>query len=245
MPNATLTRPLDRNGGTLYRRAAEVLRQAIAAGRLQAGTALPPEAELASGFAVSLITVRQALRELEDEGLIAKRSGRAAVVTAGPSRVVRLASTLEDVITNARDARLEVFGYRPRRMPDAVQALRLPPGTPCPCLHGRLLIGGAPMTEVRVHFPPAIGDRLTLADFDDQVVFRTVQRRLGIRLSGASVTIGAELADAALARRLRIVPGAAVLVTTMLYRNEAGVPVEFTVARQSAGSARLSYEVRA
>ena len=242
---ATLTRKLDRDGGTLYRRAAEVLRQLIADGQLAPGAALPPEAELASGFAVSLITVRQALRDLEDEGLIAKRSGRAAVVVAGPPRVARLAHTLEDVIASAAGARLEVFGYRPRRAPDASRALGLPAGTQCPCLHGRLLVNDTPATEVRIHFPPAIGGRLTLADFDDQVVFRTVQRRLGVRLSGALVTIGAELAGAGLARRLGIAPGGAVLATTMLYRDEDGVPVEFTVARQPAGLARLSYEVRA
>ena len=240
-----LTEKLDRAGGTLYRRAADVLRQAIAAGRLEPGAALPPEAELARGFAVSLITVRQALRELETEGLIRKQSGRAATVASGQPRVARLAHTLEDVVANARDARLHVFTYRPRRAPEAASALGLPPGTACPCLHGRLLVDGRPTTEVRIHFPPAIGERLSLADFDDQVVFRTVQRRLGIRLSGARVTISAALADPALARRLRIAPGAAVLVSSMLYRDEHGAPVEWTIARQPADLCQLTYEVQA
>ena len=240
-----LTERLDRAGGTLYRRAADVLRQAIAAGRLAPGAALPPEAELARGFAVSLITVRHALRELEGEGLISKRSGRAATVASGRPVVARLAHTLEDVVANAGDARLHVFTYRWRLVAEAAAALGLPPGTPCPCLHARLLAHGRPTTEVRIHFPPAIGNRLSLADFDDQVVFRTVQRRLGIRLSGARVTISAALADKGLARRLRIAPGAAVLVSTMLYRDEHGTPVEWTVARQPAELCELSYEVGA
>lgn len=245
MADDPLTSKLDRTGGTLFRRAADVLRQAITTGRAPAGTALPREADLAAGFAVSLITVRQALRELEDEGLISKRSGRTAVVTAGPPRTARLVSTLEDVVANARDARLEVFDYRPHRAPEAVRALGLPPRTSCPRLHGRLLVGKRPMTEVRIHFPPAVGNRLTMADFDDVVVFRTVQRRLGIRLSGARMTIGAELADKALARTLEITPGTAVLVNTMLYRDQDGVPVEFTIARQPAERCQISYEVRA
>lgn len=245
MSDPTLTRKLDRNGGKLYRRAADVLRQEIAAGRLRAGMALPPEAELAAGFAVSLITVRQALRELEGEGLIAKRSGRAAVVTAGLPRVARVANTLEDVIANASDARLEVFGYRHRLVPKIARALGLAPSTACPCLHGRLLMDGRPMTEFRIHFPPAVGDRLRREDFDDVVVFRTVQRKLGIRLSGAKVTIGADIADRMLAKRLQIAPGAAVLVSTMLYRDAGGVPVELTVARHPAELFELSYEIPA
>ena len=240
-----LIRTLDRTGGKLYRRAAGILRDAITEGRIPAGTALPPEAELAAGFAISLITVRQALRELEDEGLISKRPGRVAVVSAGPPRTARLANTLEDVIANAGDARLEVFDYRPRRVPEAVRALGLLPGTSCPRLHGRLLVGEQAITEVRIHFPPAIGQRLTAEDFDDVIVFRTVQRRLGIRLSGARVTIGAALADKALARHLGIATGAAVLVHTMLYRDADGVPVEFTIARQAAGLSQISYEVGA
>lgn len=245
MSDVTLTQKLDRSEGKLYRRAADMLRQAIASGRLRAGMALPPEAALAAGFAVSLITVRQALRELEGEGLITKRSGRAAVVAAGPQRIARVANTLEDVIANASDARLEVFGYRPRLDPKVARGLGLPPNTRCPRLHGRLLMDGRPMTEFRIHFPPKIGDRLTLEDFDDVVVFRTVQRKLGIRLSGAQVTIGAELADRTLARALQIAPGAAVLVNTLLYRDMDGAPVELTVARHPAELYQLSYAIPA
>ena len=46
--------------------------------------AAAPEADLAEHFGVSLITVRQALRELEADGLIRKRSAKPAVV-ADPS----------------------------------------------------------------------------------------------------------------------------------------------------------------
>ena len=46
------------------------------------GSELPKEAEIAEHFGVSLITVRQALRDLEADGLIRKRSAKPAVVTA-------------------------------------------------------------------------------------------------------------------------------------------------------------------
>ena len=66
-------RRLSRGAGPLYRQAAAQLRAAIVAERIVVGADLPTEAALASGFAVSLITVRHALRELEQEGLIRKR----------------------------------------------------------------------------------------------------------------------------------------------------------------------------
>jgi GntR family transcriptional regulator len=239
-----LATPIDRAAGPLYRQAAAVLRAAITAGRLRPGMTLPPEADLATGFAISLITVRQALRELEAEGLISKRSGRPATVTAGPLRSARVINTLEDVIISASDARLEIFSYAVRRNADAARALGLETAA-CHRLHGRLLVAEDPMTEITIYFPPAIGARLSRGDFDDVIVFRSVERRLGIRLSGALVTVAAELADAALARRLAIEVGAPVLTNRMLYRDTAGTPVELTVARHRADLYQFSYELRA
>ena len=54
------------------------------AARPPVGTPLPREADLAESFQVSLITVRQALRDLEAEGLIQKRAAKPAIV-ADPS----------------------------------------------------------------------------------------------------------------------------------------------------------------
>jgi len=52
----------------LYRSVSEALRQRLKEGGMAAGTKLPPLRELASHFNVSTITVRQALRTLEQEG---------------------------------------------------------------------------------------------------------------------------------------------------------------------------------
>ena len=69
----------------------------------------------------------------------------------------------------------------------------------------------------------------------------SVQRHLGLRISGVRVTVRAELADAALARRLDYSVGAAVLVSEMVYLDDAGQPAEFTVARHRGDAYSLSY----
>ena len=76
------SRPLARANGPLYRQLADVLRDPIATGAFPVGGELPKEASIAERFGVSLITVRQALRELENDGLIRKRSAKPAVVLA-------------------------------------------------------------------------------------------------------------------------------------------------------------------
>ena len=51
------------------------LKQAILDGKFEPGDRLPPEDQLAAMFKVSKVTAREALREMETEGLIKKRRG--------------------------------------------------------------------------------------------------------------------------------------------------------------------------
>jgi len=55
----------------------DALKQAIREGRLTVGEVLPPDDQLAASFKVSKVTLREALRELESEGLVEKRKGPA------------------------------------------------------------------------------------------------------------------------------------------------------------------------
>lgn len=247
MPSAVaLSRLLDRADGPLYRQAAEHLRDAIGRGVVKVGAALPTEADLAGGFGVSLITLRQALRELETDGLIRKRAAKTAIVVASRPERPRASSlnSLADIVANTQDARLEIAAYAPRRSALAAHSFGLDGRTALPCLRGRLLARGGPIAAITTFFPPEIGARLRRADFDDVVVFRSVERRLGIQLTGARITVGAELADAALAATLEYETGAPVLVNRMLYYGRDAVPVELTIAQHRADRYSLTYDLR-
>ena len=63
-----------------YRQVSDQLRQRIVGGELRAGDALPIEADLSAQFAVHRSTVREALRQLEQDGLV-QRNGKKLLVT--------------------------------------------------------------------------------------------------------------------------------------------------------------------
>lgn len=63
-----------------YRQVSDQLRQRIVGGEWRAGDALPIEADLSAQFAVHRSTVREALRQLEQEGLV-QRNGKKLLVT--------------------------------------------------------------------------------------------------------------------------------------------------------------------
>ena len=75
----------------VYKQIADHLRVAIGKGRLSPGDQLPSEAQLMSHYGVARMTVRNALRILQDEGLITAEHGRGVYVRARPP-VRRLAS---------------------------------------------------------------------------------------------------------------------------------------------------------
>lgn len=72
-----------------YERIADELRQSIRAGELRPGDRLPSETKLAEGHRRSVPTVRDALRLLQDEGLIEKLHGRGNFVRKPRTTVLR------------------------------------------------------------------------------------------------------------------------------------------------------------
>lgn len=86
----------------LYAQVADTLKQRIERGRWKAGDLLPTLDELASEFEVAKITVRQAVKILQDEGFVASSRGRGTTVlaretTARPLNVETSLASLVDM----------------------------------------------------------------------------------------------------------------------------------------------------
>jgi len=237
-------RQLLRHDGPLYRQLAAILRAPIVDGSYPVGTELPKEAEIADRFGISLITVRQALRELETDGLIRKRAAKPAVVAAR-APTPKLSSAFRnfaDIAAYTKDARLEIKSYR-RELAEAPRAaFDLAEGDVSYCLRSILVVGGRPEAQITTWFQPEIGKRLKRSDFDDVLIFRAVERHLGLRLSGARISVRAETADQEIARDLDYAEGAPVLAMEMLYRALDRQPVELTIARHRADVFSLVYD---
>ncbi len=237
-------RVLGRAAGPLYRQLADLLRKPIEDGNFSVGSELPKEARIAEHFGVSLITVRQALRELEAEGLIKKRSAKPAVVAArNPS--VNLSwnfKNFADMAAFTRDAQLKVKSYRKEKSPLPHRHFGLGDDEQGYCLRSILSVGKQRKAQITTYFPPDIGERFTRDDFTDVLIFQSVQRLLGLRLVVAHVTVRAEVADEAVAADLGIAVGSPVLTVEMLYQSEDQRNIEFSVARHPADMFSITYD---
>lgn len=68
-----------------YEQIAQILRHAITSRQLAPGERLPTEGKLAEQFGVARMTVRRAVQELRNEGLLVPASGRGLAVKAVPA----------------------------------------------------------------------------------------------------------------------------------------------------------------
>ena len=239
-----LARQLFRENGPLYRQLATILRAPIINGAYAIGMQLPKEAEIADRFGISLITVRQALRELESDGLIRKRPAKPAVV-ASRAPAPKLASAFRnfaDIAAYTRDARLEVASYRRENATATRGIFNLSETDVCYCLRSILVVAERPEAQITTYFPPEIGRRMKRNDFNDVLIFRALQKHLGLRLAAARITVRAETADSDIARDLNYAEGAPVLAMELLYRSVDHKPVEFTIARHRGDVFNLVYD---
>src|ERR1700749_3204372 len=147
-------------GSSLYRKVAEDIKAAIAAGTYPANTKLPSESELAERYSVSRGTVRQAFAALRADGIIASRRGARRGVVGGP-RVQSFCELLSfprwaRAMGEAPPVRVIAIRRRPAK-PVEAERLALPPGAQVYHLTRVRLLSGHPVMIERGVYPDRVG----------------------------------------------------------------------------------------
>jgi DNA-binding GntR family transcriptional regulator len=106
-----------------YQEIADELLAEIGGGRFSVGSMLPTEIDLCERFGVSRFTVREALRQLHEKGILTRRRGSGTVVqNLHPNTAyVRSIGTLDELLQYPPEMRLIVMG-RDEIQADAEQA---------------------------------------------------------------------------------------------------------------------------
>jgi GntR family transcriptional regulator len=107
-------RPSGSNSGKsndlLYLQILRSLKDEIVRGIYPVGSQLPTEEELCERFSVSRYTVREALRRLRDDGMVAPRRGAGTMVVppSSPESYVHEVTSFNDLITFASGVRFQI-----------------------------------------------------------------------------------------------------------------------------------------
>jgi len=217
----------------------------ILTGKLTIGSTLPRESDFVHHFGVSLITIRHALRVLETEGFVLKQAAKATVVTRPPSQntsVLNL-SSLDTIVTSSKGRELKILSYTKTKNVAAQNVFGLQPDDKVFCLESILYSESKPLSYSLIYFAPEVGKQLSLKDFDDVVVFRSVEKRLGVELKTASVSVTAEQADQLIAEKLEYQLGDPLLAVSLIYYDSSGEPLEFTINRNRGDIFNFQFDI--
>lgn len=204
------------------------------------------DAELAAMFGVTKATVRHALSELADSGLIRRRRGSGTFVTRAPY-VERLDPGLDidgqyaEASGQGPEVTVLSFVTRPASAAEA-RALQLAPGAQVVAMR-RL--------RALAHVPLAIDERVIeaglagAAGFTEQSAARPIVERLRahVALGRAAWEMSARRAGAVDAALLQVRADEPVLVRAMTYYSRAGRPVMLGETRHRSDLVRCGVEM--
>jgi DNA-binding GntR family transcriptional regulator len=220
----------------LYHQAARALEQAIEDGRLPRGTKLDSELDLAERLGISRPTMRAAIKQLVDKGLLVRRRGIGTMVAPKPvRRAVALTSLYDDLKQAGREPRTRVLALEEALCPpDVAEHLGLGPTAPV-LRFDRLRVAGSDPIALMHNVVPA-----GLLEIEKEDLERTglydLFRGSGIAPHIATQRVGARKAGAEEAELLEIEPGDPVLTMTRIAYDTNGRPIEYGSHRYPAES---------
>jgi GntR family transcriptional regulator len=229
-----VVQPLRTNNLPLSVQAQRYLLDLVESGAYQPGERLPSEANLAAQLGISRPTLREALLNLEREGIVVRRHGVGTFVAPGYGRrleggLERLESILE--LAGRRGLQVELGALQVQEEPadpEIAERLGVAPGTTVTGVRRVILVNGAPVAYL---WDVALTSVLSSAEVDKTFngsVLDLLRSKQDRRVVRAIADIVALNAGATLARRLGIKAGRAVLLIEELLFDEVGTPIEFS-----------------
>lgn len=218
------------NSTPLYAQLRDSLRAEIRSGRYRDGSPMPSEASLGERFRVSRITVRQALSELRNEGLIYKVNGKGSFVDVPKvhQSLQRLEGFGEAMSRLGFASTNRVLRKRTIPTPAAVAArLALAPGSHVTEIVWVRVLDDAPFCYEVSYVPPDVGALLPAEQLEKRDMFAILENDHGYRLGHAELRIEAILATEVHARHLKTRAGQPCLRIERLTRRASGAPIDF------------------
>lgn len=214
----------------LYSQLKEILRTRILDGTYPPLSRMPSEAELGKAFEVSRITVRQALGDLQKEGLIFKIHGKGTFV-AKP-KAFQNVSTLQGLGESMTQRGYEVINRLRsfKSVPASAQVaarLQVAEGENVVQIKRARLVNRELVSLEITWLPEAIGKRLEKADLVSRDIFLILENDCALPLGHADLAIDAILADAELARALEVEEGSPVMRIERLTHTADGAPLDY------------------
>ncbi|KAB0642564.1 GntR family transcriptional regulator [Burkholderia latens] len=214
----------------LYVQIKDTLRARILDGTYAPHSRMPSEHALCAMFDVSRITVRQALGDLQKEGLLFKLHGKGTFVSKPKAfqNVTSLQGFAEAMSSMGYEIVNQLRTFRTVKADRHLATkLHVPEGAPLVEIHRVRLLNREPVSLEQTWVPEALGKRLAGADLATRDIFLILENDCGVPLGHADVSIDAILADDEIVDALRVEESSPVLRIERLTHDASGAPIDY------------------
>lgn len=218
---------LDRNGPMpLYFQVAQRLEDGIRSGVLEPGARLENEIAIARHLSVSRPTIRRAIQEIVDKGLLVRRRGVGTqVVQSHVTRPVELTSFYNDLKNANLDPQTQVLEHRLLAANSSIaEKLSVAPGDEILLVRRLRSTGDTPVAVLENYLPTAFID-ITLEELEKGGLYDALRAR-GVVLKIANQKIGARRAVGDESKLLGVDEGGPLLTVERIALDNAGQVIE-------------------
>lgn len=230
-----------------YRKLADELRGDILAGRFAGGN-FPTEGQLCTRFAVSRYTIREALRALQSEGLIARRRGSGTVIQSPSARIGALCqpqSTMAEILQYDRGSASSFQPAGEGPLPVAVAAqICLPQHGRWFRFQGVRMVSGndRPIACIDVYVPERMRHVVGQILPDADAIFGQLEALSGVKVAQVTQDIQAVTPPVAVIKALGMARHDPALRIIRCFRDGEGGIIEVSVSHHPGD--RFAYAMR-
>ncbi|MFH9724971.1 GntR family transcriptional regulator [Streptomyces sp. NPDC017254] len=228
----------------LWYQVSQSLRASILGRAPDASLRLPTEEQLAAHYGVSVLTMRQALKELEEEGLISRHRRRGTFIEPGARRSTprRLLGSIDAIVAQQSGERTTVLGHGTAPVPGEL-AEYFPDVTEVVAYRRLRRDGesGEPTNWAENAVLPELAATIDPADLERWPMTKVLRDVVGVRISRITDTVEARLADPETAALLQVPLLSPILHYTGVTYDQGGRVVD--VARIRYRGDRFSFTV--
>jgi GntR family transcriptional regulator len=222
------TAELERNSArSLYEQIVDRLRQHVVDARGDAQ--LPTEDDLTRLYHVSRSTVRKAIEQLVDEGLLVRRRGKGTFISRPLPSIVhpidRVPAFYDTFRQIGEDFHTEVTAFYWDNSGTGSAALA-DWERPLLNIKRRYVSRGVPHAMTHIALPASIGRRITYDDISSTPIYEVLRGKLGLSLQRAEFLVSCRQPSVEIAEALEISQSGFLLVLDRITRDDAGRPVE-------------------
>jgi GntR family transcriptional regulator len=225
----------------------EALKEKLGQGEWKPGDRLPSEAELCDLYRVSRTVVRQALREIELDGLILRRKGKGSFVAEpkiSESLAQKLTGFYQDMVERGHEPVTRVLGNAVVPASKQVaRSLAIQPGTPVVEIKRLRFVEGEPIVIVTSYLPYELCPQLPEVDLTNRSLYEFLEQECGLMIARGRRAIEAVGANEFEAELLQVNQGAPLILLDSVSYLEDGTPIEYYHALHRGDRSRFEVEL--